>query len=477
MSARSLRIALALVAAATLLGGPAAAQDAGPTLGGYSGIAQADGLHALYNPAGLLPIAAPVDFGAPDAYVTIASGPATFARASAADPGDLLANPGALLANGVPGYQAGTVPAYPYRAVASSGTNPSAESSPGPGLDARATADDTGSSATATMPLSSAPAIASFGTMSATATTTTDGATVTVHARSEISDLNLLGVLTIGSVVTDLSATSDGTTTDTSGGTVVTNGSVLGMPVDIDAGGVKPASSRTASTGTTTTNPVSGLLGTVVSSLLGADGSLNGVLANAGIHVTVAGPVKTGTPNATTLTAGGLRIDLELSPQTFPALKTLLDAVPFIPNPIPGTPGVGDVISVAEARHLVTVGAARGVVSLTATASQPFAGPATSNASGTAGRATNTAPHSPPSRPALSTAAPSLVAAAPAASDRVREATPISIGEGVGALALLALLAQPFIGNWLARGSASLLAADGAGTCPFEVIEVIDDRP
>jgi hypothetical protein len=65
-------------------------------------------------------------------------------------------------------------------------------------------------------------------------------------------------------------------------------------------------------------------------------------------------------------------------------------------------------------------------------------------------------------------AAPSLVAAAPSAQDRSSAATPISLGEGVGGLALLALLAQPFIGNWLARGSTALLADDGAGTCPWE---------
>ncbi len=443
MTARAVRIVLGLVAGATLLGGPADAQDAAaPTLGGYSGIGQADGLHALYNPAGLLPIAAPIDFGAPDAYVTIASGPATFARASAADPGDLLANPGALLANGLPGYRPGTVPAYPYRAVASSGTNPAAESSPGPGLDARATADSTGSAATATMPLSSAPAVASFGTISATATTETDGATVTVHARSEVTNLDVLGVVTIGSVVTDLTATSDGAHTKATGGTVVSHGAVAGTPVDIDATGVHAASGGNA---------------------------LNDLLAKAGIRITVAGPVQTGSPSATTLTAGGLRIDLELSDRTFPALKMLLDAVPFVPNPIPGAPSVGDVIALAEARHLVTVGAARGVVSLTTTAAQPFIAPPGPATTASAGRPTSSAPApAAPARVAVPPAAPSLVAAAPSAQDRSSAATPISLGEGVGGLALLALLAQPFIGNWLARGSTALLAADGAGTCPWE---------
>ena len=85
-------------------------------------MAQADGLHAFYNPSGLLPIGAPGDVGSPDAYATISSGPAAFARASAADPGDLLANPDALLQVGAgSGYKPGTIPAYPYRATAIGG--------------------------------------------------------------------------------------------------------------------------------------------------------------------------------------------------------------------------------------------------------------------------------------------------------------------------------------------------------------------
>jgi hypothetical protein len=216
-----------------------------PKLGGYQGTSQGDGLHAFYNPAGVLPISPPIDAGVPDAYATIASGPATFARASAADPGDLLANPDALLSQGAPPpYKPGTVPAYPYRAKASSGTGPSDDSSPAPGLDARANADDTGSAATATMPGSSTPAVATFGTMTSTATTTTDGGTVTVHARSEISNLNVLGVLTIGSVVTDLTATSDGSAVALSGGTVVSGAAVLGTPVAIDGNGVQPGPAR-----------------------------------------------------------------------------------------------------------------------------------------------------------------------------------------------------------------------------------------
>ena len=457
------RAVLVLVAAGALVhpGSAAAQEGAAASLVGYQGTAQADGLHVLYNPAGLLPIGPPLDLGAPDAKATIASGPATFARASAADPGDLLANPDALFQTGVSGWKPGTIPAYPYRATASSATQPHDESSPGPGLDARADADSEGSSATATMPASSTPAIATAGTMSSTATTTFDGSTVTVHARSELSDLNVLGLVTIGSVVTDLTAVSDGTQTTVSGGTVVSDALVLGTPVEIDAGGVEPAPGAT-----TTTNPISGLLGSVTGSL---SGSLNDVLAQAGLHLTVAGPVQQSDDQAGLLQASGLRIDFELSDQTFPALRTLFDALPVVPNPVPGAPGVGDLVAVAKARHLVSLEVGRGMVSLSARAFTPAARPSTSApprttaaAAATVARPTlpNAVRPSPSGgSPAVLTPAPALVVDAPAS---------VPIGAGIGALALLVLILQPFLGDGIARGVLGVLADDQIGSCPLE---------
>ena len=457
---RGLRIVLGLTAAATLIhAGSAGAQgSATPSLGGYQGTAQADGLHAFYNPQGLLPIAPPLDLGAPDALATIASGPATFARASAADPGDLLANPDALLQTGVSGWKPGTIPAYPYRATASTGTQADDESSPAPGLDARAHADSNGSAALATMPATNTPAVATFGTMSSTATTHTDGSTVTLHARSEISDLNVLGLVTIGSIITDLTSTSDGTTTSVSGGTIVSNAAVLGTPVQIDAGGVRAAPGDT----TTTTSLLGGLLGSLLTPTVG---SVNDLLANAGMHITVAGPVQSGDDKAGLLVASGLRIDFELSEQTFPALKMLLDSLPFIENPIPGAPSVADIITVLEARHLVSLEVARGMVSLTARPSQPFTAAPTSpstpsTGSGATGGGATTG------RPASSVGSPSI-AAAPAAAPLAEESTSPSIGVGIGVAALLVLLLQPLLGYGAARATEGLLADDLA-SCPWE---------
>jgi hypothetical protein len=311
------------------------------------------------------------------------------------------------------------------------------------------------------MPGTSTPAIATFGSFSSNATTTTDGDTVTVHARSEMSDLNVLGLLKIGSVITDVTATSDGSAVQLSGGTVVSGGSMLGTPIDIDADGVRAAPGTT-----TTTNALSGLLGGL---LVPAAGSLNDVLRSAGLHITVAGPVQNGSGSAGLLQAAGLRIDFELSDRTFPVLGQLLDSIPETPPLAPGAPTVGDILALAGARHLVAIAVGRGVVSLSATESKPFTITAPSGASAGGAGGAPVAGSSPSigARPGPA-AAPALIDAAPAPA--VLDDTPAaaSLGAGVGALALLVLLAQPFAGSWLARGSAALLASNTASSCPWE---------
>src|SRR6476469_251880 len=175
----AVRIVLCVIAAGTLLSPRTSSAQTEP-LGGYSGSAAASGLHAFYNPEGALPTAPPIDLGAPDALATMGTGPTTFARAGVVDPGDLLANPDALLALGISGYKPGTLPAYPYRAVAASGSGPpTVESNPAPGLEATASADQRGSNAIAKMPGSATPALATIGSMVSTATTTIEDAVVT----------------------------------------------------------------------------------------------------------------------------------------------------------------------------------------------------------------------------------------------------------------------------------------------------------
>ena len=63
---RVARALLGLFAAATLVHSSSASAADSPSLGGYSASASSSGLHAFYNPEGVLPLPPPVDIGSPD---------------------------------------------------------------------------------------------------------------------------------------------------------------------------------------------------------------------------------------------------------------------------------------------------------------------------------------------------------------------------------------------------------------------------
>lgn len=453
------RVAALLFAAATFVdaGQPARAQDAAPasTLGGLQGRAAASGLHVNYNPQGLLPIPNLIDLGAPDALATIASGPTTFARASVLDPGDILANPDAVLALAAgSSYPGGIIPPYPYRVVANSGTgDPPAQSSPAPGLAARVNAEPEGSQARAAIGESDAPAIMRLGSAISEATTETDGSTVTVRARSQLGDLNLLGVLAIDAVVTEVTATSDGTQTTLEGGTRVVGASLAGQPVTIDADGVHLAGNGSGSL-------LGGLLGPLV-------GGANDLLGSLGVRVTVAGPVEQGEGTTGQLTAAGLRIDVELSQDRLPLLAQVLEALPPIENPAPGLPSVEDLLAAARATHPVAIEVARGQVSLTARpgftpdVDAPSEGgglPSSVPPAFTGGGSLGLVPMAPAAPRSPSTGGP----AAPAAD------TDIPAGAGIGGFVALAFFSLPFLGDRLAALAQGILGSGAAASCPRE---------
>ncbi|MCU1488165.1 MAG: hypothetical protein JWN67_4911 [Actinomycetia bacterium] len=426
----SVAIVLGLVAASTLLGGSARADDEGATLSGYQGQAAASGLHVTYNPVGLLPLGPLVDVGAPDALATVASGPATFARAGVADPGDILANPDAVFALADSRYPQGTIPAYPYRVTASSGAGePRAESNPAPGLNARAEAQPDGSSAQATTPAAVAKGFASVGSMLSRATTEVDDTTVQVHARTELSHFELLDVIKITSLVTDVVATSDGGAPKLTGATTISGATVAARPVTIDAKGVHgPAEVEKA-------------------------------LADAGIRLTLAGPNRLAGATAGQMAVTGLRIDLELSPRTVPAVTQLTDAVPSFDSPVPGAPSIDDAVVAARAKHLVAIELGGAAVALSASTLPAFGDISIDTGGiGGAGLAAGLDVPVTPGPAAITTPtqlSPKLSSDTPAA----------SVGAGIGALALLALLVQPFVGDRLARAAAAVLGDDAAETC------------
>jgi len=272
----------------------------------------------------------------------------------------------------------------------------------------------------------------------------------------------MLGLVKIDSIVTDLTATATASGAPTfTGGTIITGASVAGQPVTIDADGIHQAADPPSST-----TPVNGIFGGLVG---GLTGNLNDVLTKAGIHITMAGPVQQSGADGGQLGSDGLRIDVAFSDETVPGLTALLKGLPPLPNPIPGAPSPEDLVQLAKANNLVSIELARGVVTL-ATRS-PFKATVTPRAPTGAGSAANLGSASSPiaAGPARSNTAPAVTGSAgvivPASTDG-DPATPI--GAGVGALALLVLLAQPFVGDWLGRGSAALLRSEQATACPWE---------
>lgn len=451
---------LLLVAAATLFPvGEATAQTSPGAPIGFDGRSAASGFHAFYQPQNFLPIAAPVDFGAPDALTTINTGPVSFARASVADPGDLLASPETLVTLAYEDWEPGTIPPYPYRIEANSSIGkPTAESNPGPGLNARVNADDTGSRAQATMPAFVAAPILSAGSMSAATSTTLDNDSVVVKSHSELGQVDLLGVLRIDSLVTDLEAVSSGAEIELSGGTIITGAFVLGQPVTIDANGVR------AEPGYSGPSP--------------AVEGLNELLASAGITVTLSSPVDQSSGRQAERVAAGLRIDLVISEETLPVLESLgdvTDIVGQVLDEVAPDAGLGGMIGVTGITHVISLELARGQVGLTVVPTPdidlpPFTTDTPPAASAPQlGSLAPVAPPTPSATPSLPPASVTDVSQqTPSEQPILSQAQPIGLGEGVGAIALFALVVQPFIGSRIGRAAAALIAGNDAGACPRE---------
>lgn len=411
-------------------------------LGGFRGSAASSGLHVLYTPKGLLPTGAPVDLGSPDTLATITTGPVTFARAATAYPGDLLANPDALLSQASGQYPTGTIPQWPFRVSASSAVGePIAEQSPAPGLNSRAEARDDGSRAIASMPGLEAPAIATIGSVVSESTSTSDGATVTTRAKVRAQGFDLLGLVKIDSIVTDLTGVSDAVEAKFTGLTTVTGATVLGRKVTIDSDGIKARAKNAP--------------------------DLNAILARVGIKITVADVITSKAGSAGLREASGLRVDLDFSTQSVPALQALITSIPSIPNPAPGAPSVADLLAIAQAREVAAIYISGAAVSVDARPAGEFDAPLLD----LGGDGDSFVPSlvdgfdlGGSDSPLLpDTTSPRAIT--PTETRRTSSSAPL--GRGVGGFLLLALLVQPLLGYRIAKGSAALLGAAGPD-CPEE---------
>jgi hypothetical protein len=430
----------------------AGAQTSDAALGGYQGSAAGSGMQVDYTPQGLLPLPSLIDIGSPDAVATISSGPTTFAQASILDPGDLLYNPDALLTLFSSDYPSGTLPAYPYRVSANSGFGePSAESTPAPGLHATVRAESTGSTARAMAPAAEAPPLINVGSVLALATTKLSNDTVVTHSVTKAGGINVFNVITIDSAVTDLTATSQGAgkTPKLEGGTKVVGAKFAGTPITIDGDGVHVAKNAL-----------------LLPKALGK--SLNDALKRAGLHITVSAPIPLSSPTSGRLASGGLRIDFDNSTRSVAALATLFDAIPSIASPIPNVPSPDDIKVALQARNVAAIEFARGDVSLTTRGAAVFDDDVVDLPVADLGADLGSY-----DIPSALVNTPSLLPRQPAAVlPRTTNAGTTSgvspFGAGIGGLLLVALLLQPFFGQALARISNGVLASTGAEHCDRE---------
>ena len=228
--------------------------EPGSGLGSYSLSANAPVLQARYDDAAHQCAANAAGTAGCEGVVnesvsTLSNGPIGTALSSVTWPGTLAGNLGTLLltlgGSNVPPEAAALN--SPIRAEAHTGSKSPVVTdyppAPAPVLaHMKADAQATRVSAEAALGGLQQPTIGSLGaSTSRTVTELTGVSTAKATAHSEVQNISIAGGLTIGAVVSDAEATTDGTTAKATGHTVVTGATVAGIPVSIDEDGVTVA--------------------------------------------------------------------------------------------------------------------------------------------------------------------------------------------------------------------------------------------
>lgn len=377
-----------LVGATALLGmglGPRAQGQESPAarlgeelFGSYTLESHGQGVQTRYEVEGLLPGGTPVlDLGMPEALSRFVSGPTGYGVASLAYPGGIIVNLPSLIEQSGGGSDG---PPYPIKAEAffPSGPTEADASQPG-GTTQRVVTGELGVDSLGTFAGIDAPPAVKVGSVTAHTRTAIEGTSAVSRARVVASDVAVLGgLLTFGSVTTDLVAVHDGTTGSTSGGTTASDVRFLGLDAALTGEGLvlteaPPVEGPGAPLGgvlTPIVPPATGALSPVQAALnqaLGqAEPNLDDVLAMAGVRVSVAEPsASTSESAAATRSAAGVLFELTYEGREQAALADLIDAIPaeLKPNigPIPNPVGF-----LAE-NHITTLALAPASVSTLAT--------------------------------------------------------------------------------------------------------------
>src|ERR1700722_10262422 len=260
-----------LFAAAALSAGPAGADS---TLGGFTVAGLAEAVTAQYEqPNFPLPATPSLEFDEGYASTTDNFGPSGTATASSLYPGQVVANAGPELALLVPGAPLPPAPVWPVQATSEYPQAPNSGSTDQPGVNMDATSTTNGNTASATLgddaatagsngadptlqapsssgnPLAGSSVIVGVGNMSATSSSLAPSTAADAQGSATDTGISVLGgFITIGSVTSTATATSDGTTGKVTGSTQVQNMDIAGEQVSVDANGISAAGGTTTST-------------------------------------------------------------------------------------------------------------------------------------------------------------------------------------------------------------------------------------
>jgi hypothetical protein len=326
---------IALVGAVLVLSGlPAgsSAQTAPTAFVGYQSQATGTALSAFPTLPALLPVEVPFEATLSLATATLSSGGEGFGRASTFFPGTLAAGLRPLLSTaGVP------LPIPDYPVVVESREYEGAKHADLPGITMTTDVDADGSTAVAGVGAIGIPGILGVRSIHTESSGKLEVGRITATSTTRIQGLEL-GALSIQSLVSVASVSSDGATSTCSGGVTITGAMVSGTPVTIDSSGI------------TGLNPVLAQVlaatGLTARLLEGADGctSAIGSRTTAGLLVTVPVPEGAVIPvgggltlvlGSTAASAGGSTLDPD-APVDVAAPPDFGDAVTRLPGPLTG---------------------------------------------------------------------------------------------------------------------------------------------
>ncbi|HET7722620.1 MAG TPA: choice-of-anchor P family protein [Acidimicrobiales bacterium] len=461
--------------------------------GGFNLTGRANGIQVSYNVENVFPLPPPLlQITVPEALSTSQSGPASTALGSAAFPGNVLGNLPAIAEQASPG-NGQFIPPYPLATRADYPAGPFEAGQDVGTASASVAAGELGSQAVSTLSASSIPGVIEFGTVTTSATTGIEGDQVVARSRSEIGEIRLLfGLITLTGVVTDLVATSNGETAEAVGTTTVGGAALLGLPLTISPDGLVLGEVTDPGAGTPAaplTEQLTGALGqlgtglapvvegldTAVDQLLGGVGSLNDLLAAAGIEIRVLEPIVTVDGAQASITGNGVFVDIVYDGSGDNPLAQLLSLIPADQLPGEGIPGFPlntspqALVGLLKETHVQSVALAYGTASVVASPAFSFTATPPVRPSGGSSGATGTAgtPGTPgrPATPGFSTPTPNLPA--PGGTQPIAGEGGGGIGgSAVGAFAVvLALLASPVWAFGSGRLADNVLQATSSA-CP-----------